>query len=569
MTTSSRAEVPDCAEQARRGAAGPVKETVAVVGTWLVGALVTFRASVFHGFGPIVGNRGDGRLLGLLHEHWLDVVRGRAAWRTPTFFHPMSNTLGYSDTMVLNEVFYAPLRAVGFDRYAALQLTMILLTLVGFVGWYLVGTRLVAAPRSLVLALALVAVFANSLYVQLLHMQMLSIHWVPWLVLLIARVWRADRLREQLPAAAAAGALFGLLLWSTYYIAWFAAFVGGLIAVAVAVRCRRSLRAVGVRGVLDRGWRPALAATAGAALPIAGFLFTYLPTIQNSGSRSFDDAYHYSPGPADLLNVGRGNLLWGRGVEVLLGTRRADNPELASAVTPLVVLALLACAVALFRHRRSSTTTTSETLAQVLVGVTLVLPLLSVHIGAFTPWRLVWLVPGASGLRAIGRIQLIAAWLAPMAMLCTIVSVRRQRQAVAMSRSAVAAVVLTIGLLVVEQCNTASVAKLDRAAELAFIRHTPAPPAECESFFLLTSPTGFYFELDLDAMIIAQTHRLPTLNGYSGAEPPGWRLRHDKPDYLANVQSWVRLHGLRHVCSYDATTKRWTVDAVQPPAPTG
>ncbi|MEQ1701041.1 MAG: hypothetical protein ABMA25_13085, partial [Ilumatobacteraceae bacterium] len=231
------------------------REPAMLLAAWWVGALVFFRGPIFSGFDRLSGDDGDVRLIALLHEHWLDVVRGRADWSTPAFFHPTSGTLGYSDTFVINEVFYAPLRALGLDRYSALQVTMILLTLLGFVGYYLVGTRLVGASRWLAVAMSLTAAFANNLYVQISHPQMLSVHWLPWLVLLVAAACRASSMRRQSLAAGAAGLLFGLLVWSTYYVAWFAAFAAALFLLGLAVQMRHRILAAGWRRIVARLWR--------------------------------------------------------------------------------------------------------------------------------------------------------------------------------------------------------------------------------------------------------------------------------------------------------------------------
>ena len=59
------------------------------------------------GFRRLGGDSGDTRLATLLHEHWLKVASGDASWRTPNFFHPVADTLGYSDTFVLDLVLYA------------------------------------------------------------------------------------------------------------------------------------------------------------------------------------------------------------------------------------------------------------------------------------------------------------------------------------------------------------------------------------------------------------------------------------------------------------------------------
>ncbi|MET3805828.1 hypothetical protein ABIB25_002836 [Nakamurella sp. UYEF19] len=101
---------------------------------WMLGAAFFFRQPLFTGFDSITGDSGDARLIIYLHEHWVQVLQANASWRDPAFFFPARGVFGYSDTFVLNEVFYAPLRLIGLDQFVAYEWTLVLLTLVGCLG---------------------------------------------------------------------------------------------------------------------------------------------------------------------------------------------------------------------------------------------------------------------------------------------------------------------------------------------------------------------------------------------------------------------------------------------------
>ena len=81
---------------------------------WIPGCLVFFRYAFESGFDKIMGNDGDARLQVYGHEHWVQVFRGQVSWTSPQFFHPVKGVLGYSDTFLLNGVFYLPLRVRGW-----------------------------------------------------------------------------------------------------------------------------------------------------------------------------------------------------------------------------------------------------------------------------------------------------------------------------------------------------------------------------------------------------------------------------------------------------------------------
>jgi hypothetical protein len=79
---------------------------------YIIGALVFFRQQVVSGFDLGFGGRGDARMAAFIHEHvyrWLHV---RAGLLSPPFFFDQTGTLGYTDAFLLNQLFYAPLRAI-------------------------------------------------------------------------------------------------------------------------------------------------------------------------------------------------------------------------------------------------------------------------------------------------------------------------------------------------------------------------------------------------------------------------------------------------------------------------
>ena len=205
-----------------------------IFGAWLVGALVFFREQWDSSFKWLTGNDGDARLAAYLCEHWFQVLHGQASWLNPSFFYPVKGVLGWSDTFFLYEVFYAPLRLLGADPFLALQLTIILFSLMGFVTFvYLVrlgfGTRLPAA-----VACGLIFTFSNALWIHAGSPQLSGIYLVPAVLLIALLSWRAARAGRRLRAGALAGTaglLWGLVLYSTYYIGWFSTLAVGVVLV--------------------------------------------------------------------------------------------------------------------------------------------------------------------------------------------------------------------------------------------------------------------------------------------------------------------------------------------------
>ena len=510
------------------------------------------------GFRRLGGDSGDTRLATLLHEHWLKVASGDASWRTPNFFHPVADTLGYSDTFVLDLVLYAPLRVVGFPPLIALQITSILLGLLGFVGMYLVCRRWVGAGLPVALTCAWLVAFANNLFLHHGHQQLFAVNWVPWCILLAAEALTATTARRAAWWAVGCGALLGTLLYSTYYIGWFTVLTGLLVAGAVGLQRRDPFPMPSQK----RG-RLAVAFLSGLVVPLVPFALTYLPKLDETGGRDLRGIIGTLPDHRDLLNHGDGNI-W-HDVMVLLAGEPAPShgPEHAMVLTPLLLLTVIACGALLWRFTRGDRSPRAV-LARALVAVSLVLTVLPIRFGSQSLWRGIWtVVPGARALRAVDRIQLLNDVVAALAIACTAEVLRRRALAHGgVRRRALARVLLgTLAVLLVgEQLNTGPQARLDVDGEMAWVEGVPPPPPGCDAFIIAPVPERKGYEQAIDAMWIAQQTGLPTLNGYSGEFPPLWRVDPREPRYLALTVRWAAQQGVSHVCMYDSVNRLWDPD---------
>ena len=550
---------------------------------WAAGALVFFRRPIFSGFGTITGDNGDTRLIVYLHEHWLQVLHGQTSWRDPSFFFPVRDTLGYTDTFVLNEMFYAPLRLAGLDSYVAFQSTLILLSLVGFLGLYLLLRRVLPGHRWICAALALTFVFSNMMYVQAGHSQLYSVYWLPVVINLAIRA--GSERRPGLVAAFVTGLLLGFLFLSTFYVAWF--FVLAALIWQVA-RWRlapdRASWRPGVRRFLSGHRRRILVFAAGGAVGGVPFLVVYLPDLAE-GSRSLGSALSYGAQPRDIVNTGARNYLWGPFTRSLFGSSpRIFNGELGFGLTPVLLLALTAATIHLirrfrrFRRFRRAADDQEFGILPLATAITcwasILLPMKL--FGVISLWVVVWLVvPGAHAIRAIDRMGVIAGLLAPIVVAFAIADLLRrgtvrQRGAVTprARRTLLLGAAATVLVLTLEQFNIGRNASIERSAELAAVASVPMPPAACRAFYLTISrahPPLAYVS-SIDAMLITQSLQsrgadIATINGFSGQFPAGYGSVADpaSADYDTDVRAWIASHSLAgDICSYDPAARRWS-----------
>jgi hypothetical protein len=526
-----------------------------------VGAAVYWRLQWGSGFDRLMGDIGDTRLAVYLCEHWFRVLHGQDSWLNPAFFYPVKGVLGWSDTFFLYQVFYAPLRLLGADPFLALELSIMLLGLVGFVCFVYLVRLLFDTPLFVALIGALIVVFGNSMWMHPGWVQLTGVYFVPPVLLLAAHAWRAATGHQPRLAAAlgaAAGALWALILFSTFYVAWFSTLGLGVVAVLFAASQPRRLRTWLVTDLRARWW-PVAGAAGGSAVGIVPFARTYLPVSENY---SYSAAMRYAIRWQAVVDVGKANLVWGGLVRSVVPKAVRDTSELSFAVTPLLmILALGSGAVALYRlmtGRAARPAASRVAVATALVAGFFTVAPIKNRFGSL--WIVLWQVPGAKAIRAIDRIEIVAALAAALAVAAASAELTARPLSRRRPSLVNAALTALVAVSALEQFNTANYSHLSRPAQLAFIRSVPTPPASCRTFFVVDSQQTLpYFEYQLDAMWISDKVARPTFNGYSGRFPPHWLLLLGHgPGYVPGAVAWARAHGLlAGLCEFDVGTYSW------------
>lgn len=557
---------------ARKGAgrAGGTRTVVATVVTWAAGATAFFWAQVSTSFDSMMGNRGDARLIVYLNEHWYQVLHGSVAWRDPAIFYPTRDVLGYTDTFFLWQPVYAVLRLMGADLFLAFQLTIVALSFLGFTTFVALSRTAFGASRFVALVGALVFTFAPNLETHAGSPQLFGIYFVPGIALLVVGAWRRRErgMARSVALAAVAGVLAGLLLFSTYYVAWFSLVTMAIVALLAALWNPRAALA-SCRSAASSGWRTMLAAGGGLAVGLVPFVTTYLPVVHTLGVRHYGDAMHFAPALQDLVNVTKDNRIWGRLLAPAWNVPAQASYEVSYALTPLLLGTVLGGGILVAASALSGRARLDgrRRLTLALCATPLVLALLPVRTSAGSAWVLIWHLPGATAIRAIDRIQIASDLVAALA-LVALASDPWLRSALDRRRPwlRAAASVLLVAV-VAEQVSQPTSSQLHRTTELAALGAVQPAPAGCTTFYVIDRPGRVPFYADLtEAMLVSQRLRLPTLDGYSGDTPPGWGLLFPaRPGADSFAHAWALGHGITTgVCRLDLATDTW-----QGPYPTG
>jgi hypothetical protein len=535
-----------------------------------------FRTPILSGFDLGFGERGDAIIEIAILEHWHNVLRGVAAWDTTFYFHPHTGTLGYNDGYLLYGLVYSFWRTFA-DPFHADTLNILTFKTIGFVAAYRLVTHTLGWGCAAALLVALLWTVASNITLQAVHAQLQSVALQPLAMMLAIGVVRAERDGRHRRARLLAIALVALMaawLLTSYYMAWFTIFSACLF-VACWIVLRGDWRVLVVRRHL------ATIACGGGAFVVFAlpFLAVYLPKVRETGGEPYYEMLGYLVTPViDMINVGAGNYLWGWIFRPLLALVHAvlpDDPALPGRVLggeheagfPLLFCALLVTAAwRIIVHRRLAPDRGEPLELRAFALAMIVAWLLTLQFWVASPWGLVFeLVPGAKGLRTVSRYQL---WLTLPFLLIAVAAWRERATLLARSRPWLAATL--VALLVAENLSAETPAQISRGRQRAALRSIPAPPAGCGAFYVVasrgTEPVYIDAELDalyphnVDAMLLAELWRVPTLNGFSTFNPPDWNFASPRAaDYDARVMAYARRHKLRRLCRLDVRRAQpWT-----------
>lgn len=172
-------------------------------------------------------------------------------------------------------------------------------------------------------------------------------------------------------------------------------------------------------------------------------------------------------------------------------------------------------------------------------------------------WWFVWkIIPGAKSIRAVGRIMFFLSY--PVAVFLAL-SGEKFFSHFSVNRKMCILVFLIVFQIRVGGVTCDATWQVNICKE--FIASVPAPPKDCEAFYVVDSSEQKKVEClyQLDAYQIANFYDVPTINGYSGCFPNGWQniWSVGKDEYEASVHEWIRVNRLKHVYSYDLTKREW------------
>lgn len=478
------------------------------------GLVLAHHEMVLTGFRFIQNDPGDTRFNHYLLEHawrWVTFQPGHAALWSPGYFYPEPNVGAYSDSLVSAMPFYAVWRIVGFAPDTSFQLWLLSAGVLNFTVCYLLFTRSFKLASLGSAAGAALFAFGASRVNQTMHPQLFPVVWTVLCVYAISRLFSDDAV-EQTPRRRrlwiwVAGLSVSFQFWSGFYLGWFLLF-GLVIAAAWALALPGSRRAAFAMVKAHPATFAAAAVVSGLVLlPMAQH---YLAAAKDVGMRTYGEALTMIPAPVAWLDLGPAS--WAYAWMMKLQPFRTIPMEHEQRIGFGLVTTAVGLVGLVWCGRKNAGI---RLLALTGLGIFL----LSTRFGDFTLWKWVFeYFPGAKAVRGVSRIGI--AVLLPMGLgLAAALS-----WLAAKSRAAFAGALALALVAMAEQGQTTPAYDKAQAREDVAAIAAAIPPG-CKAF--LFSPVqgyGPYWKYQLDAMWASMQSGVPTLNGYSGNNPPYWAL---------------------------------------------
>ena len=375
---------------------------------------------------------------------------------------------------------------------------------------------------------------------------------------------RNGRTRHALVTGIPAAISAGLLLLTSFYVAYVL-----LIVIALTLGWNLALRALARQPVLPRSYAwvvPLLVIAAVGAVALIPALMLYLPQTR-AGLHDINAARTYAMTPIGLLDPGIRSIVWS-----WTNPGPTTTPDGPHGYGPFVLLAaLLGTATAVIRAFRLEHGQGAARLVAALGLVALGLMVLITAWPKVWLWSFIWrVVPGMGAFRVTSRWSLL---LAPAVMLVAVWWLASLRARFGRVLPAL------LGLVLVAEQIVPLRVGANRREEEARLAAISNPPADCRVFIATRPREGVtdsfvlnIYSHNVDAMMASSVLRLPTINGFSTFNPPGWDLAETGARrYAARATAEAARHNLTP-CGLNFETLRWSPTGdpfrdVPPPPP--
>lgn len=497
----------------------------------------------------LLGNRIDGKLTNYLCDHWFRYFSGKEDFGDFICFYPAKGTFSYSDLMLAFFVPYGILRLFGMGIYAAFKWAIIIIHTIGsYTMYYFMRKHLKFSIIPSVFSVICFS-FSNPYYYAAVNLQMFAQSLLPVLLIFVWKYYESDKKKWRHLYGILSVLWIALLFYTAFYVGYFLVV---FILLMIVIFCVSSIcnfsKEWWKQDVKQQLWRIKDFILYGivGVIVMLPFVLLYLPTLNTTGGRTWDEVLLYSPSIRDLFMQTGENIL---GIDTT-----GYHMENGFPILGIGIFIFLSVYYLWEKRHEKTTFYIFVILISVVIGM-----LFPIKIGRYSLWWLLYkYLPGASGIRATARVffsfTIFVAILFAFFLEYLWDKDNKATKIIAF---------IIVCLVYILNFDTNGVTSLwNESDEIAFEQRISSPPEDCDSFIvsykssLNTEKTNE--ELQMDAWTIALKYNVPTINGYSGQSPEGWLMNYKYADFEDNLCKWVEEYQLENVYVYDMTKNTWT-----------
>lgn len=468
-------------------------------------------------FAYFPGDLIDGRFNNYVLEHGYKFFAGQidSFWNAP-FMYPEHDVITYSDNLLGTAPFYALFRLMQYDRETSFQLWYLLMVVLNFTCSFILLDYLFKNKYAAAIG-AFVFAFSLALQSQMGHAQTYPRFAIPIAILMGLRF--LNKLQPK---------YFFWMMFCWVYQMYCGIYLGFMLLVPLVIFIAASFiyyrREYAMR-LSQKRW---FVSMAGGAL-INGLLLLplmipYLERARSMGFHAYSSIHESLPTVFSFFFSWSGSLCW----DVLAGTCISypafwDHEIFAGGLATLCLLSTFA--FFLFKAiSKSFFPSLSATRPGILLFITSALTfLIFMRFGAFSFYRVIYMVPGFGSMRALQRIINVELLFYAIAIAVTLNLVLKKSKTIS---ALLFVVFLSIALAdnyVTDERFVHHRLKKDSQARIqALVQKAAVIPKTHILSYEPDTMTSMPMDYQLDAMLASQLLDLKTVNGYSGTSPGGY-----------------------------------------------
>lgn len=514
-----------------------------VIGFLVLVLLIAHYPALFSGFQEIQHDEIDSRLNHFILEHgyqWL--IGKRESYWNGNYFYPAQGTLALGDTLLGVLPFYALIRILGIPVDLSFQLWLMFMSALNFLVAFVVLQKVTSkSPLACSIGAAFFAVASPRLS-QMGHAQLIP-HFYTVLCLYCIYLSFTARSHLRTRTAILGAAFFAALQFlSSPYLGWFLLFS---IALGTLIALCNSATRIPLLGILSTYPITVIGVgilTLSMLYPVVAL---YKAVAGELGYRPFQEVAFTLPSLKLWIYQGPTSLLYGSLSSLKTFQTLLMEHELR------IGFGLVTSLLALYGFYSFRSFVPLRMLTLTGIGIFVVI---TDFPGSLYLWDYLYLyVPGAGAIRAVARFALLLT--IPVAMVLPFIVERILQN----GRRLLLALLTTIIFL--EQIHTLYHYNRARARmNVEFlVTNTEKYEEICKAFYFSQLKGRFRPEqYQVDAMWTSLVTGMPTVNGYSGNTPKGWKLaansissEEQESQTALALSDWAKNHHL------DANTLCW------------